>query len=127
MDASEREARRESDDGTATGDGTATAVTVSHPDGLSGWGRLQLRSDRYRGYLRRTVTDLTVGREWEEFVDVGCCGDTLDVRLRIEATEGPPRMGPDTAIEFAERPGSVEGGWRVQSAAGPDVEGTQGR
>ncbi|MFB6301980.1 MAG: hypothetical protein ABEH78_03875 [Haloferacaceae archaeon] len=98
----------------------ATRVVVSHPDELSEWGRTQLSGERFRGYLRRTVDDLTVGREWEEFLDVGCCGDTLDVTLRVEAVEGPPRMGPETEIAFVEREASMTGGWRVQSAAGPD-------
>lgn len=98
----------------------AARVVVSHPDELSEWGRQQLYGDRFRGYLRRTVGDLEPGREWEEFLDVGCCGDTLDVPLRVEAVEGPPRMGPETEIEFVEREASMTGGWRVQSAAGPD-------
>ena len=98
----------------------AARVVVSHPDELSAWGRGQLDTERFRGYLRRTVEDLAVGREWEEFLDVGCCGDTLDVPLRIEAVEGPARMGPGTEIAFVEREASMAGGWLVQSAAGPD-------
>ncbi|MFB6282129.1 MAG: hypothetical protein ABEH40_08925 [Haloferacaceae archaeon] len=97
----------------------AARVVVSHPDELSEWGRRQLYGDRFRAYLRRTLADLTPGREWEEFLDVGCCGNTLDVPLRIETVRGPPRMGPDTEIEFVEREASMAGGWLVQSAAGP--------
>lgn len=105
----------------------AARVVVSHPDGLSEWGRQQLYAERFRGYLRRVVDDVTVGREWEEFLDVGCCGDTLDVPLRVEAVEGPPQMGPETEIEFVEREASMAGGWRVQSAAGPDDTSAAGR
>lgn len=98
----------------------ASRVVISHPDELSAWGRRQLRAERFRGYLRRTTDDLAVGREREVFLDVDCCGDTLDVTLRIESIEGPPRMGPGTELAFVEREASMAGGWRVQSAAGPD-------
>jgi hypothetical protein len=106
----------------------ASRVVISYPDELSDWGRDQLDTDRYRSYLRKTVGELSVGTEWEEFADVGCCGNTLDIPLRVESFEGAAEMGPDTRIEFAEREGSVEGGWRVQSAAGPDqARGDTGR
>jgi hypothetical protein len=99
---------------------TATRLVVSYPDELSDWGRRQLTTDRFRKYLRRVLDDVARGDEWEEFVDVGCCGDTLDVPLRIESVEGPGRVGPETDIAFVEREASVDGGWRVQSAAGPE-------
>ncbi|MFC6989571.1 hypothetical protein ACFQJD_14240 [Haloplanus sp. GCM10025708] len=99
---------------------TATRVVVSYPDELSDWGRRQVTTDRFRTYLRRVHDEVAAGDVWSEFVDVGCCGDTLDVPLRVESVDGPPRIGPETAIEFAEREASVEGGWRVQSAAGPE-------
>lgn len=103
----------------------ARTVVVSHPDGLSDWGRQRLYADRYVKYLRRARDDFEVGDVWEEFVDVGCCGDSLDVPLRVESVEGPPRMGPDTEIEFVERDGTVRGGWAVQSACEPEsLQGT---
>lgn len=101
---------------------TATRVVLSHPEELSKWGRDQIEADRYRGYLRKVVDDLTVGREFEEFADVGCCGDSLDIRFRIEAVEGGDEMGPETDITFTTRKASHEGGWQVQSAAGPAGE-----
>ncbi|WP_277554980.1 hypothetical protein [Halobaculum limi] len=97
----------------------ATRVVLSFPDGLSDWGRSQIDTERYRGYLRRMLTEPRVGDEREEFVDVGCCGDSLDLTFRVEAVEGGTRVGDDTLIELVERAGAVEGGWRVQSAAGP--------
>lgn len=104
-------------DGTTNGD--ATRVVVSFPDGLSDWGRDQIDTDRYRGYLRRMLDEPSVGDEREEFVDVGCCGNSLDLTFRVETVEGGARVGEETMIELVERSGAVEGGWRVQSAAGP--------
>jgi hypothetical protein len=97
----------------------ATRVVVSHPDELSDWGRQQLYADRFRRYLRRVHDDVAVGDEWAEFLDVGCCGSTLDLALRVEAVDGPGRIGPDTSVEFVERDETMAGGWTVQSAAGP--------
>jgi hypothetical protein len=99
--------------------GEATRVVVAHPASLSRWGRDQLTGPRFRRYLRRVLDDVAVGDEWEEFVDVGCCGNAMDVPLRIEAIEGPPRVGDGTEIEFAERDVEMRGGWAVQSAEGP--------
>lgn len=103
----------------------ARTVVVSHPDELSEWGRQRLYADRYVKYLRRAVEDVEAGDVWEEFVDVGCCGDTLDVRLRVESVEGPSRMGPETEIEFVEREETIRGGWAVQGEEEPEV--AQGR
>lgn len=98
----------------------ATRVVISHPTRLSDWGRDQLTSERYVNYLRKTLGTVHVGREFEEFVDVGCCGDSLDIPLRIEAVDGGSDVGPETVVEFVERDVPMDGGWRVQSAAGPD-------
>ena len=98
----------------------ATRVVLSYPAELSDWGRKQVEAERYRGYLRRTLGEVAVGDVREEFVDVGCCGNTLDVPLRVEEVEGPSVVGEGTEVAFTERPGTVEGGWRVQSRAGPD-------
>ncbi len=95
-------------------------VVLSFPDELSDWGRDQIATDRYRGYLRRVLETPSVGDEFEEFVDVGCCGNTLDVTFRIEEVRDGTRVTDDTAIELVERSGTVEGGWRVQSAAAPE-------
>jgi hypothetical protein len=36
-------------------------------------------------------------------------------------------MGPDTEIDFTTREAEHAGGWRVQSAAGPNAESGRGR
>lgn len=100
--------------------GTATRVVVSFPPDLSDWGRKQLDARHFRAYLRRAHGRAEPGDVWEEFLDVGCCGDSLDVTLRVEAVGGGPEMDEETGIEYVEgETGSVEGGWRVQSAEGP--------
>ncbi|WP_224448586.1 hypothetical protein [Haloprofundus salilacus] len=98
---------------------TATRVVLSHPKNLSEWGRDQISTDRYRGYLRRKLDEPAVGDAIETFVDTGCCGNSLDVRFRVEAVDGGNLVGDETAVEYAERDETMEGGWRVQSRAGP--------
>lgn len=103
----------------------ATRVLLSYPEALSKWGRDQVEAPRYKSYLRKVVDDLSVGHEFEEFADVGCCGDSLDIRFRIESVEGGDEMGPDTEVAFTTRVADHEGGWNVQSAAGPNAESGQ--
>ena len=119
----------------------ASRVVLSYPEGLSDWGREQIDTERYREYFRRTLGTVAVGDRREEFVDVGCCGDSLDVPFRVERVEvaGDSEVGSDpsvadfdaddpavalvdgtTEIAYATRDGDVEGGWLVQSAAGPE-------
>lgn len=92
---------------------------LSYPSGLSEWGRDQIGTKRYRRYLRRVFATPTVGDEREEFVDVGCCGSSLDLTFRVESVEGGDRVDDDTEVELVTRDGEVEGSWRVQSAGGP--------
>jgi hypothetical protein len=102
----------------------ATRVVLSYPEGLSDWGRDQVETDRYRGYFARVMDRAAVGDVREEFVDVGCCGDSLDVPFRVERLEadGDPVdaavVTTDTAVDYETRKGDVDGGWQVQSAAG---------
>ena len=98
----------------------ATRVVLSYPDGLSDWGRDQLTAPRFGTYLRRVLDSVAEGDEFEEFLDVGCCGNSLDLTLRVEAVDGDSAVGPDTDIEFVARRGDVAGGWAVQSAGTPD-------
>lgn len=102
-----------------TESGAARRVVISYPDELGDWSRRQLEGERFRAYLRRSLDDLTEGMVWDEFVDVGCCGSSPDIPLRVESVDGQPRMGPETAIEYVERDAAVESGWEVQSADGP--------
>jgi len=104
----------------------ATRVILSYPDALSQWGRDQVETPRYKGYLRKVVDDLSVGAEFEEFADVGCCGDSLDIRFRVEDVEGGEEMGQETEITFTTRVADHDGGWKVQSAAGPNAESGRG-
>lgn len=98
----------------------ATQVLLSYPADLSDWGRERLDGDPFRSYLTKAHDTASEGDVWEEFVSVGCCGDTLDVPLRIEAVEGGDAVTEDTEFSFTERDGeSANGGWRVQSADGP--------
>lgn len=95
----------------------ATRIVLSYPEELSGWGRDQVQSDRYVNYLRKKLGDAAVGDEFEEFVDVGCCGDAMDVPFRVEAIDGGDGAGPETDIEFVTRDVEMVGGWLVQSHA----------
>ncbi len=104
----------------------ADRVVVSYPADLSGWGRGQVETSRFRAYLRRVHDSAAVGDTWPEFVGVGCCGDSLDVPLQVETVEGGPRLTDETEIVFGVREAcGLDGGWQVQSEAGPgdDADG----
>lgn len=81
----------------------ADRVVVSYPADLSDWGRHQVSTRYFRSYLRKTLADPAPGDVSEEFVGVGCCGDTLDVSLRVERVEGGSWMGEETEIEYEDR------------------------
>jgi hypothetical protein len=107
---------------------TVTRVVVSFPADLSGWGRDQLETPWFRAYLRRTLAadgegdtaGARVGDTVDAFLDVGCCGDSLDVPLRVERVDGEGPIDEDTAVEYEEREAcGLAGGWLVQSRAGP--------
>lgn len=98
----------------------AARVVVSYPADLSDWGRDQLENPSFRAYLRKAHGELEAGDVLEEFVGVGCCGDTLDVPLRVEEIEGGERIGADTDVVYEVREAcGVQGNWTVQSAGGP--------
>ncbi len=98
----------------------ASRVVISYPEDLSDWSRRQVDTRWFKAYLRKTIGDATVGKEWNEFVDVGCCGSAHDVPLRIESAHDGDEVGPKTRIEYTVREAcGVEGGWQVQSADGP--------
>lgn len=117
---------------------TATRVVISYPADLSGWGRDQLETPWFRAYLRQTLgatddgtaTDGTnegrtvEGRTIDVFLDVGCCGDSLDVPLRVERIEGEGPIDDGTDVVYEEREAcGLAGGWLVQSRAGPADSG----
>jgi hypothetical protein len=98
----------------------ATRVVVSYPSDLSEWGREGVEKRAFRSYLAKAHDTASDGDVWEEFVSVGCCGDTLDVPLRVESVEGGETIDEETEFSFVEREGGeVHGGWRVQSSGGP--------
>ena len=106
---------------TDRGDGAiADRVVVSYPADLSEWGRFQVEKPSFRAFLRKTRDEAREGDVWEEFVGVGCCGNTLDVPLRVDRVDGGARVGDETAIAYTVREAcGLEGSWRVQSADGP--------
>lgn len=102
----------------------AKRVVLSFPADLSAWGRRQIKTPWFKAYLRKTLGAVETGDEREEFLDVGCCGNTLDVPLRVESIHGGSHVGERTEFEYIEREAcGIAGGWRVQSAAGPTVSG----
>jgi|GEM_PF-383390 len=125
------EAGQQTDRSTATG-GTerggradeeakrATRVVLSYPADLSDWGRFQVEKPSFRAFLRNTREQAHEGDIWEEFVGVGCCGNTLDVPLCVEQVVGGSHVDAETEIDYDVRDAcGIEGSWRVQSAGGP--------
>jgi hypothetical protein len=103
-----------------TAEAPAETVTVSYPADLSDWGRDIVEGRPFRAYLRKAHDTARPGDTWAEFVGVGCCGDSLDVPLRVESVAGGFRIDDHTTVEFTVRDAcGLQGGWRVQSAAGP--------
>lgn len=99
----------------------ATRVVVSYPADLSQWGRDVVEGDPFRAYLTKTLGTVETGDVVEEFVGVGCCGDSLDVPLRIERVDGGPTVTRETTVEYELREAcGVDGGWAVQSAGTPE-------
>jgi hypothetical protein len=99
----------------------ADRLVVSYPADLSDWGQMQLETRAFRAYLRKTRERAAPGDVFEEFVGVGCCGDTLDVPLRVKRVEGGSAVGPETAVEYEVREAcDIAGGWLVQSEAAPE-------
>jgi len=98
----------------------ASRIVVSYPADLSAWGRDRVDCSEFRAYLRKTRAEAAEGDRWDEFVGVGCCGDSLDVPLRVEAVEGGDALGAETTVEFTVREAcGLDGNWQVQSEGGP--------
>lgn len=96
--------------------GTATSVVISYPADLSAWGADQLQTPWFERYLLKTLGEAHPGEEFEEFVDIGCCGNSLDIPLRIESIEGGHDVGDSTTIDWTTRDaGGLAGGWAAQS------------
>jgi hypothetical protein len=98
----------------------ASRVVLSYPADLSDWGRRALEDPSFSAYLGKVHETAAEGDVWAEFLGVGCCGDTRDISLHIEAVEGAEAVGEDTEFVFEARSESDgQGGWLVQSADGP--------
>lgn len=107
-------------EGSEKADVVASRVVLSYPADLSDWGRSTVEGTPFRAYLRKAHESVAEGDRWDEFVGVGCCGDSLDVPLVVEQIEGGSTVRKETAFAFVERDGcAVAGGWQVQSADGP--------
>jgi hypothetical protein len=69
----------------------------------SEWLSERLRDGTYRRYLRWAhAGPVTVGDEWEEFVNCGC-EHPQDVLLRVERIENGTAIGAATTIEIVSR------------------------
>jgi hypothetical protein len=75
----------------------------------SGWIREGMNAPSYLRYLRYAhAGTLSVGDEFEEFVNCGCASP-MDVVIRVERIEGGSAMGADTALDVVPRRDVVEG------------------
>jgi hypothetical protein len=88
--------------------GTADRIHLSYhpvdadPDDEDDFPVESLREETFLTYLRRAHDGaVTVGDEWDEFVNCGC-GTTEDVVLRVEAVEDGSAIGESTEIEIRE-------------------------
>lgn len=103
----------------------AERVVVSYPADLSSWGRFQVEKPSFRAYLRKVHDEAREGDAWEEFVGVGCCGNSLDVPLQVERVDGGALIDENSEIEYTVREAcDLQGSWAVQSAGGPTHSGT---
>jgi hypothetical protein len=74
----------------------------------SEWLQENMREHTYRRYLRRAhAGPVSVGDEWEEFVNCGCASPE-DVILRVEEIDGGTAIGVETTIDVVSRKAIVE-------------------
>ena len=96
-------------------DPLATRVELSFPSDIGTHGRTRIHSEYYKKYLTKVHDTATVGDEWDEFTDVGCCGSKMDLPFIVESVEGGSRVDLDTEIVYTEREAcGVNPGWSVQ-------------
>ncbi|WP_049980093.1 hypothetical protein [Halolamina rubra] len=75
----------------------------------SDWLQENMNDSTYLQYLQRAhAGPVSVGEEWEEFVNCGCASPQ-DVVLRVEAIEGGSAIGFETTIELVSRKSVLEG------------------
>ncbi|WP_436912243.1 hypothetical protein [Halosimplex marinum] len=84
----------------------------------SEWLQENMTEHTYRRYLRWAhAGPVSVGDEWEEFVNCGCANPE-DVILRVEAVDGGTGIGSETTIEVVPRKAVVEGCGAEASSGG---------
>jgi hypothetical protein len=84
----------------------------------SEWLQENMTEHTYRRYLRWAhAGPVSVGDEWEEFVNCGCANPE-DVILRVEAVDGGTGVGSETTIDVVPRKAVVEGSGVETSTAG---------
>ena len=75
----------------------------------SDWIRDGMQEESYLRYLRTVHGGpVTVGDEWEEFVNCGCASPQ-DVIVQVESLHGGSVLGEDTEIEIVPRKEILEG------------------
>jgi hypothetical protein len=93
----------------------ATRIVLSYPADLTDWDRDQLDTPWYVRYLRKVLEEPAVGDVFEEFVDIGCCGTSREVPLKVEEIVGGNRVGEGTDIEYTVREScDLPDAWDVQ-------------
>jgi hypothetical protein len=84
----------------------------------SEWLQENMTEHTYRRYLRWAhAGPVSVGDEWEEFVNCGCANPE-DVILRVEAVDSGTGVGSETTIDVVPRKAVVEGSGVETSTAG---------
>jgi hypothetical protein len=74
----------------------------------SEWLAAQMTEDTYRRYLRWAhAGPVSVGQEWDEFVNCGCASPE-DVVLRVERVDGGSAIGARTTIDIVSRKSVLE-------------------
>ncbi|QLH76663.1 hypothetical protein HZS55_04810 [Halosimplex rubrum] len=74
----------------------------------SEWLRENMTEHTYRRYLRWThAGPVSVGDEWDEFVNCGCASPE-DVILRVENVAGGTAIGSETTMEVVPRKDVIE-------------------
>jgi hypothetical protein len=81
----------------------------------SEWLQENMTEHTYRQYLQRAhAGQVSIGDEWDEFVNCGCASPE-DVTLRVEEIDGGTAIGSETVIEVVSRKTIVEN----ESSASP--------
>jgi hypothetical protein len=93
----------------------ASRIVLSYPSDLTDWDRDQVETPWYVGYLRKVIDEPDVDDVYEEFVDIGCCGTSREVPLKVEEIGGGSRVGEGTEVEYTVREScDLPGAWDVQ-------------